>query len=158
MYSRSGAGMERCAVRIDCFHPLLRWMLGAASARLCKGRGSGLLVPTSRGRTKSPCQITSLHLHTSVLVSNNGSVTFLRSQPRFPWTTDDSSDSEACANNTGASWLSTPCLVICYEFSTLRTILLMLPITLTPQTLLYPTTMVTNPPVVGQPLSPTPLL
>ena len=65
---------------------------------------------SSRGRTKSPGQIATPPANTDsdedeepVSISNNGSATSPRSRPRSPWTTDESSDSEAHAENTESS-------------------------------------------------------
>ena len=68
---------------------------------------------SSRGRTKSPGQIATPPVNTDsdedeepASVSNNGSATSPRSRPRSPWTTDESSDSEAHADNTESSRLT----------------------------------------------------
>ena len=68
---------------------------------------------SSRGRTKSPSQIATPPANTDsdedeepVAASNNGSATSPRSRPRSPWTTDESSDSEAHPDNTESSRLT----------------------------------------------------
>ena len=67
----------------------------------------------SRGRAKSPSQIATPPANTEsdedeepASTSNNGSATSLRSRPRSPWTTDESSDSEAHVVNTESSRLT----------------------------------------------------
>jgi len=68
---------------------------------------------SSRGRTKSPGQIVTPPANTDsdedegpVSASNKDSATSPRSRPRSPWTTDESSDSEAHADSTEASRLT----------------------------------------------------
>ena len=64
---------------------------------------------SSRGRTKSPSQIATPPANTDsdedeepAPVPKNGPAASPRSRPRSPWTTDESSDSEAHADNTEA--------------------------------------------------------
>ena len=72
-------------------------------------------------RTKSPSQVTmppdnidSDEDNEPALISNNGSVTSPRSQPRSPWTTDKSSDLEAHIDRIKSSWLaSTKSVKLC---------------------------------------------
>ena len=68
---------------------------------------------SSRGRTKSPSQVATPPTNTDsdededpTSISNSGSATSPRSRPRSPWTTDESSDSEAQADNTESSRLA----------------------------------------------------
>ena len=68
---------------------------------------------SSRGRTKSPSQIATPPTNTDsdedeepASTSNNGSATSPRSRPRSPWTTDESSDSEAHVDSTESSRLT----------------------------------------------------
>ena len=64
---------------------------------------------SSRRRAKSPGQIATPPVNTDSdeePASNNCSETSSRSQPRSPWTTDESSDSEAHADNTESSRLT----------------------------------------------------
>jgi len=65
---------------------------------------------SSRGRTKSPSQVATPPANTDsdedeepASISNNGSATSPRSRPRSPWTTDESSDSEAHVDSTESS-------------------------------------------------------
>jgi len=68
---------------------------------------------SSRGRTKSPGQIATPPANTDsdedeelVSILTNGPATSPRSRKRSPWTTDESSDSEAHADNTESSRLT----------------------------------------------------